>query len=461
MSNIFNGMSVAQQIYQMRDDRQDRKTAETRERNIAAAGQVASQGDTKGASEMLLSAGQVAEAREYEDRDYTRYERGEAKVDRQFQLDERQREKKERNHERKVATELYSNPLTEESLQAAAGQIASVDPAQAGQFASASYEMGKVEKAGMANQVMSGYVAGNREQRTQFVKSVLDNPDYANDIDDTTREMLENDDPSDDDMAVAQWVQKHGGDATPLLDQIEKDRAARRSRDIKLAVESAKKSGTANTILADGLGDQPSGVITSFLDRQFDMEESAAEDLSSRREQANVAREFVDFLNQHPDIKENMGGGTLGDLGRQFAGMGDARYRELGGITQRLVTLTKKPGSGVFTDDDARRAEESVMSAQMTPEGVDRLLRIATGMEAYSQSHSDYLDRMSIEHGQGWVSNGSHRAVWQRYRAQNPLFDASGSINQAVQPFDLWYEESYLAQSMSDDDIMAGLEGLE
>lgn len=448
MANLYNGLGAASAIIGMHNDAQDRKDRQRREENIASAGAIAAKGDTKRASEMLMATGDIEGAMAFEDIANSREDREFLKSERADAVAERQRERERGDAERTLLSEIMGGDQTADALQAGSAEMALLNPEMAMGIAGQAQQTRQQEQAAGASQILTSYMAADRKGRRQFIEQVQNNPEWASQIPSNVKAMLEDDDPSNDDQAVAEWVESYApGAAAPLLQEIQQTRAlqaeeASRRRIMELDAELSRKAKEAKNN-GDGLSPYYAGAENLesaerrlIMGQENDMLEGAMASAEQASKYANAAMRWVNYATQNDVSTQNMGGGAWGAAQRNREGLGTSKWNDLAGIAEEMIRMTRVPGTGVFTDADARRAEKSVINAGKDWMSNLEATRFANRYAEHTQGRVDFLKWARDTYGHaGGMDSWQARAVWEEYRETFPITVDDGMTEDGLEKF--------------------------
>jgi hypothetical protein len=111
------------------------------------------------------------------------------------------------------------------------------------------------------------------------------------------------------------------------------------------------------------------------------------------------------------------GGGFVADIGQAFS----QKTNPLKGLTEQMVMLQKKPGTGTMTDDDAVRAQKATLNINQGADANKQVLRIYQAMDQNNQQHQAWLREAQATYGFG--SGGMAQQEWLNYSRANPVYD--------------------------------------
>lgn len=162
----------------------------------------------------------------------------------------------------------------------------------------------------------------------------------------------------------------------------------------------------------------------------------ALEDAKSRQEDLDiidaVSQQFLDLTKNDTWLQ---GGGLVNDL-MQAGSMTTSQAKSL---TDKIAPLIRKPGSGGNSDNDVKMFKSSVVNINNTPEGNQRAAAQAAALAGRGREYINYLTQ-AIDPREP-QSKQKADALWNLYKADQPLFDPkSGAVTQA-QPFQEWLSE--------------------
>ena len=426
MANIFNGLGTASAIIGMHNDSQDRKDRHMREKNIAAAGQVAAGGDTKRASEMLMATGdieganafeQMANAREDRTRRIAREDKAEARADQEYESNKASRA---------ILGEVLGGDQTGEAYQAGAARMAAFNPEMAIEMNAQGQALTQQQEAQFAQELVSGFAATPKPQRAEAMKAMAEQ--YKDQLDPDIYAMMTNDDPSDDTRAAIIWGTRYGADVSPLqaemaMDQEEamRKRIAEHDMRLEVAAKRAEKGNGQSPYYGDAINMEASERRLIMQDESTMLEDADAAAGQAMRF-ADAATRWIRTAERLNVSTDHMGGGAGGQMQRNREGLGTSKWNTLGGIAEEMVRMTRVPGSGVFTDADAERAQKSVLGAQHDWATNQLMERFAVNFAKHTQGRADYLRwaRDTFGHA-GGMDSPEARAVWDDYKQMFPL----------------------------------------
>jgi len=481
MSRVFNGLGAAQAILEMHNDSQDRKDSQRRRENIAAAGQVAADGDTAKASRMLMEVGDLDGAGFFEDLGNTRedrqFERQVVKEDRQFELEERDLARKERTASRQILSDVLGG---EQTYKQGAAAMAIHNPEMALGMAEQGRQLTKEQEAQFAQELVNGFYAQPKRGRAKAMREMAEQ--HKAELDPDIYEMMTNDDPSDDTRAAIMWGTRNGADVSMLQRELEVEFEAEQRRKL-LAYEASLE---AQARRADNGTDinpyHPSARNMDGADRRIIMKEES-EEIEAARNRRQAAERYAERANKMLEIagsegvEDGFGPGVFNQFGRSASGaFGQDAWNSINGIMEEMVRETRVPGSGVFTDKDAERAQKSVLGLNKDFQTNVNAAEFASLYAQHARSREDFLTFARETFGvAGGINDGQAQLLWEEYKNSNPLTvntsedgdDGSFGINRNYTGFNQWVaRQQQIALTRrkaediaagSDEDIRSGL----
>ena len=165
--------------------------------------------------------------------------------------------------------------------------------------------------------------------------------------------------------------------------------------------------------LAPALVGLPSGVQGSIVGNDLKNIDAITEATDISSTLVTLAEEWL----RQADGYGAQGGGFLADIGQAFS----QKTNPLKGLTEQMVMLQKKPGTGTMTDDDAVRAQKATLNINQGADANKQVLRIYQAMDQNNQQHQAWLREAQATYGFG--SGGMAQQAWLEYSRANPVYD--------------------------------------
>jgi hypothetical protein len=196
----------------------------------------------------------------------------------------------------------------------------------------------------------------------------------------------------------------------------------------KLTAETAG-SGAG---VAPALANLPPGVQSAIVGNDLKNIDAVTADTARSSQLVSLAEEW---LRQAEGYKAQ-GGGFMADIGQALS----QKTNPLKGLTEQMVMLQKKPGTGEMTDDDAKRAQKATLNVNQGEDANKQVLRIYQAQDKNYQDHQSWLREAQALYGYG--SGGMAQQQWLEYSRANPVYDKeTGEPIMDRKPISQWLKE--------------------
>lgn len=221
----------------------------------------------------------------------------------------------------------------------------------------------------------------------------------------------------------------------------------------KLAADAAGEGAG----VAPGLAGLPPGVQSAIVTKELGGLESAAENRGRSDEIVNLAEEWLRIA----DGYGAQGGGVFADIGQALS----QKTAPLKGLTERMVMLQKKPGTGPMTDDDARRAQRATLNINQGPEANRQVLAVYQAQAQNDRDYEAWLREAQATFGYGAANQANQ--LWMQYSRANPVYDKETGQPLQRMPITQWLQSQGGSsaqgagglENASDDDLFNILGG--